>query len=241
VAVLRRHDLVVGRPQHEGVAAEPGQRLGVPDQAGRVEPAAAVGAQIAPDAGLTEDGLGPAPDQVVGQRAASHLAEQRRQPAQPADPQLAGRQPQATGQQCGQLRHLPRQARWEVVERLTGQDHLARHPPVPAGGGEEQPTAPVRVHERHLREVEGVEQVGEQRDLAAQGQVGAGVHRAPVRPQGQDGAEVAEARRQQRQHAVPERVVHEQPVQQHDRRPRPGLVVLDLPGRHGHGLHGASR
>jgi hypothetical protein len=195
VTVVGRHDLVVGGPQHEGLAREASQRLGVAGQGRSVEGAAAVGEQVASDAGLAEHRLGPAADEVVGKRSTCHLTEQQRQPAQPADPQLPRRQPQAAGNRDRERNHLPRQAGWEVFEGLARQDDLTCHALVAAVRGEEQSSAPVGVHERHVLEVERIEQVSDEADLAGQGQVGVGTHRAAVRAQGQDGTQVAETGR----------------------------------------------
>jgi hypothetical protein len=106
--------------------------------------------------------------------------------------------------------------------------------------GEEERTAPVGVHERHVLEVERVEQVRDERDLAGQGQVGVGMHRATVRAQRQDGTQVAEPGRQEREDPVPNCVVHEHSVEQDDGRAGPGLVVVELTGRDGDGLHSTS-
>jgi hypothetical protein len=77
------------------------------------------------------------------------------------------------------------------------------------------------VHERHVLEVERVEQVSDEGDLAGQRQVSVGMHGAAVGAQRQDGTQVAEAGRQQRQDSIPDRVVHEHAVEQDHRRSGP--------------------
>jgi hypothetical protein len=98
---------------------------------------------------------------------------------------------------------------------------------VEPAGGEEQRAAPVAVHERHVLQVQRIKEVGHEPDLTGQCQVRAGIHRAAVRAERQHRADVPEAFGQQRKHPIPHRVVHQQPVQQHHRRPGPDLVVLD--------------
>ncbi|HEY4459143.1 MAG TPA: hypothetical protein VGN81_32820 [Pseudonocardiaceae bacterium] len=86
-------------------------------------------------------------------------------------------------------------------------------------------------------QVKRFEEVGQEVDQAGQGQVGAGRHRDAVGAQGQDRPEVGEAGGQRRQHAIPQGVVHQQAVQQHDRRAGADLVILDGSCWQCHGSH----
>ena len=104
---------------------------------------------------------------------------------------------------------------------------LPRDAVVEPAGGEEQRAAPVAVHERHALQAQRVEKIGNEPYLTGQRQIRTRVHRAAVRAEREDRADVPEALRQQRKHAIPQRVVHQQPVQQDHRRPGPGLVVID--------------
>ena len=191
-----------------------------------VELLAGVGPQVPTYARLPQHLLGPAVDQRVRQRVLGHLPEQQRRTSQPPDPQLTGGEPDAAREAGRQCSHLAGQPGWEVVERLAGQQHQAADPLVEPVGGEEQPTAPVGVDQGDVAQVERLEQLGQQVDQPAQGEVRTRPHRHPVRPERQHRAQVAEACGKQGQHAVPLGVVHQQPVQQHDRRPAAGLVVL---------------
>jgi hypothetical protein len=145
---------------------------------------------------------------------------------------LARGELETAGEPNGEGHHLAGQAGWEVVERLAGQDHLPGDSGVPPVGSQEQRAAPVGVHQGDGVEVECVQEVRDQMHLPGQREVGVRLHRLAMGAKREDGTQVGESRRKQRQHAVPHGVVHQQSVQQDHRWPGAGLLVLDDTSRH---------
>jgi hypothetical protein len=93
------------------------------------------------------------------------------------------------------------------------------------------------VHQGDVLEIERLEQVCDHGYLTGECQICVTMHWATVCSQRQHGAQVPESGREQRQHLVPDRVVHQQAVEQHDRRSGPGVVAVELTGGHGNGSH----
>jgi hypothetical protein len=130
--------------------------------------------------------------------------------------------------------------RAEVVEGLGWADHKPRNAFVAAGVGEEQRPAPVGDHQRDVVKIQRVQKIGDDVDHPGHGQVRLLAHRDAVPAHGQHRQQIAESRREHRQRQVPLGVVHEQTMQQHDRRTaRVALLpVFDGSGGYGDGFHG---
>ena len=156
-----------------------------------------------------------------------HLAEEERHPPQPADPQLPGPEDETARHPAGDVEHPAGQSGWEVVERLAGQDDHPPHPLVQALRGEEKAPAPVGVDQRHVGQIQRLEELRQQPGEPAEGQVGGLRHRQSVSTERKLRAEVAEPRGQKRQHPVPQGGGHQRPVEQHDRRTAALVLVLD--------------
>ena len=100
---------------------------------------------------------------------------------------------------------------------------------VAACGRQQRRAAPVAADERDVLELERVEELGDELHLRPQPELGVRAHRAPVRAERQRGEDAAK-RAQAGQHLAPQRVIHQQPVQQHDGRAvAAGVLVLDRP------------
>jgi len=136
----------------------------------------------------------------------------------PADPQLAHRQRDGARRSAGQPGDLAGESGREVVECLGRADHQPRNAFVAADVGEKQCAAPVSDHQRDVGEVQRVQEISDDVDHPRHRQVRVLAHRDAVSAHRQHRQQIAEARREERQRQVPLGVVHEQAMQQHDRR-----------------------
>jgi hypothetical protein len=134
-------------------------------------------------------------------------------------------------QAAGQLRHqphgAPREPRRVVVERLTGGEHQACDALGPLTG-QDLREPHVALHERHVAQVEPLEELRDQAGVTAQGQVRIGMHGVAMRAQGQGRDHAAVVVAQLADDVAPERSVHGQAVEQDQHGPvAAGVLVVD--------------
>ena len=84
----------------------------------------------------------------------------------------------------------------------------------------------VVLHERHVVEVEALEQLGDHACKAGQREVGIAAHGAPVGAQRQGGHDAAVVAAQLRHHGVPHRAAHRQAAEQDEHGARPAAVLV---------------
>ena len=126
---------------------------------------------------------------------------------------------------------LAGEARGEVVERVAG----GENDPADAGGAVadeqlDESAAGVVADEGHVAQVEALEKLADEPRDPAQRQVCVGVHRVAVCPQWQRRCHAPVIDGEVGDHVVPEGGVHQEPVQQHERRAvAAGVLVVDRP------------
>ncbi|SKZ38795.1 Uncharacterised protein [Mycobacteroides abscessus subsp. abscessus] len=81
--MLGRHHVIANRPENQRISPEFAKRLGITDEARRVESRGGVGGQVARNVAVGEYGFRPPLDNSVGNRASCHPAEEQRRVAQP--------------------------------------------------------------------------------------------------------------------------------------------------------------
>jgi hypothetical protein len=134
---------------------------------------------------------------------------------------------------AGQHQRLAGQPGREVVERVAG----GQHGPLDAGGALadeqlDQGAAGVVADHGDVVQVQALEELRDQPRHPGQRTVGVGPHRGGVGAQRQRRHHAAMVDAEVSDHRVPQRSVHQQPVQQHHHRPvAAGVLVLDRPGR----------
>lgn len=125
---------------------------------------------------------------------------------------------------------LSREARRVVVERLAGAEHETGHPLGPSLGDQELRATPVVAHEGHVAEVEALEELGDEGDQRADGEVGVRAHGRAVAAERQRGDDAPGGAAQGGHHVAPEGLVHRHTVQEDDDGAvAPGVLVLDDP------------
>jgi hypothetical protein len=159
--------------------------------------------------------------------------ERDREPAQRPQAHLLHEQAEQRGRELpSEHQCLPGQARREVVKRVAG----GENDPADAGGA----VADEQLNERAARvvaddggapQVETVEKLGHEPRDPAKRQVCVGVHRVAMRPQRQRRRHASVIDGEAGDHIIPEGGVHQEPVQQHERRSFAARVlVFDRPG-----------
>ena len=174
---------------------------------------------VAADLGLAQDRLHP----PGGGSVSSHgqPPERDREPPDRPDPHLLHEQPEHRRRElAGEHERRAGQPGREVVERIAGGEHDPSH----AGGAvaheqlDERP-AGVVADEGDVMQVEAVKELGDQPGYPGQRQVSVGVHRAAMRPERQRRCHAPVVGGQVSDRPVPQRGVHYQPVQEHNRGP----------------------
>jgi hypothetical protein len=120
----------------------------------------------------------------------------------------------------------PRQARGIVVGGFARGEYQTCHALVPALRDQQLRAAPIVEDERHTLELEPLQELDQEANLASQREVGIRIHRSTVGTHRHGRTDAANVARQLLYDSVPERAVHQQPVQQNDHGPRSGPVLV---------------
>jgi len=180
----------------------------------------------------------PAIHHLAGDRS---LAEQTVGHGQPPQA-IEAKRHQRRGHAAGKPRDVGKGSggalRRHVVERLTRADSQPRDSVTAAAADQELRPAPVVHHERHLAQVEALDELAQDLDDAAHRQVSARAHRLAVGAEGQGRQHAAVVPAEICDHVAPLRAVHDQAVDEHHHRSRTaGVLVLDLARRQLHPGH----
>src|SRR5215216_3650234 len=194
-AVLARHDAILRSPHDEDGSLEGALALRPFEQHVLRWHGARVLAKVAPYLPPREHGAEPRVHDLVRDRALAHPAPRERQAPQGAQPErLEGGVDPAWHLRCEPCR-FSRETRRVVVEGLARDEHESSDPLRASLGDEQLRPAPVVAHERHVAEVQALQELGHQPDHRAKREVGVGAHRPamPTERQGRQDASVVRA------------------------------------------------